>query len=113
MNTKLQMTMSSDRELHIERVFDAPRERLWQALTDPTQLAQWWGRGNKLEVERFEPQPGGHWRFVEHSDGERWGFEGRGATFENRVDVDQVLRPAGEELVDPHRLGPSDGYLRA
>ena len=77
MNTRLQMTTPSDREIHVERVFDAPRERVWNALTDPALLAQWWGRGNKLEIERFEPQPGGHWRFVENLDGERFAFEGR------------------------------------
>lgn len=44
----------------MERVFDAPRERVWQAMTDPEQLAQWWGRGNRLVVERFELERGGH-----------------------------------------------------
>lgn len=77
MDTTLSLTTPSDREIHVERIFNAPRERVWQALTDPALLSQWWGRGNKLEVERFEPKPGGHWRFVEHSDGEQWGFEGR------------------------------------
>jgi uncharacterized protein YndB with AHSA1/START domain len=30
-------------DLRIERVFDAPRELAWQALTDPDQFAQWFG----------------------------------------------------------------------
>jgi uncharacterized protein YndB with AHSA1/START domain len=30
-------------ELHIERVFDAPRELVWKAFTDPDELAQWFG----------------------------------------------------------------------
>ncbi|MBO0852093.1 MAG: SRPBCC family protein [Pseudonocardia sp.] len=66
-----------DRDIHVERVFNAPRERVWAAYTEPELLAQWWGRGNKLEIERWELERGGHWRFVEHSDGERHGFEGR------------------------------------
>lgn len=66
-----------DRDIHIERVFNAPRERVWAAYTEPELLAQWWGRGNKLDIERWELERGGHWRFVEHSDGERHGFEGR------------------------------------
>ena len=68
----------SDREIRIERIFNASRERLWKALTDPAQVAEWWGRGNKLVIEKMELQRGGHWRFVEHSaDGQTHGFEGR------------------------------------
>jgi uncharacterized protein YndB with AHSA1/START domain len=40
-------------------------------------VAQWWGRGNKLVVERFEVERGGHWRFVEHTAEGAHGFEGR------------------------------------
>jgi uncharacterized protein YndB with AHSA1/START domain len=74
---RLEVTKTSERELLITRVFDAPREQVWQCFSDPKLLAQWWGRGNKLDVERFEFEKGGHWRFVEHSDGETHGFEGR------------------------------------
>jgi uncharacterized protein YndB with AHSA1/START domain len=71
------VTTPTDQTIHIERVFDAPRERVWRAHTDPKLLAQWWGRGNKLVVEKYEFEKGGHWRFVEHADGEQHGFEGR------------------------------------
>lgn len=67
----------TDREIHIERVFNAPRERVWQAFTDAELTAQWWGRGNKLVIERMEVERGGHWRFVEHSPDGAHGFEGR------------------------------------
>jgi len=71
------VTTPSDREIRIERVFDAPRERVWRAMTDPELLAQWWGRGYKLDVERLEVERGGHWRFVEHGPDGVHGFEGR------------------------------------
>ena len=71
------ITTPSDREIHIERIFDAPRDRVWRALTDPKQVAQWWGRGNKLVIERMEVERGGHWRFVEHGPEGVHGFEGR------------------------------------
>ncbi|NTX09504.1 SRPBCC family protein [Myxococcus sp. CA056] len=71
------VTQPSDREIRTERIFDAPRERVWKAMTDPKQVAQWWGRGNKLVVERLEVERGGHWRFVEHAEGDAHGFEGR------------------------------------
>src|SRR5688572_3005216 len=41
------VTTPTDREIRIERVFDAPRDRVWKAFTDPQLVAQWWGRGNK------------------------------------------------------------------
>lgn len=75
--TDAAVSTRGDREIHIERVFNAPRERVWAAYTEPELLAQWWGRGNKLDIERWELERGGHWRFVEHSDGGRHGFEGR------------------------------------
>jgi uncharacterized protein YndB with AHSA1/START domain len=71
------LTTPSDREVHIERIFDAPRELVWRAFTEPELVAQWWGRGNKLVIERLEVERGGHWRFVEHSDHGVHGFEGR------------------------------------
>lgn len=78
MSTKREtITLPSDREIRIERVFDAPRERVWKAMTDPKLVAQWWGRGNELVVERMEVERGGHWRFVEHAPSGTHGFEGR------------------------------------
>lgn len=71
------VTTPTDRTIHIERVFDAPRECLWRALTEPDLVAQWWGRGHTLDVERLEVERGGHWRYVEHHDGGVDGFEGR------------------------------------
>ena len=67
----------TEREIRIERVFDAPRERVWGAFTDPALVAQWWGRGHKLVIERMEVERGGHWRFVEHAPDGVHGFEGR------------------------------------
>ena len=75
--TKATVTTPGDRDIRIERIFDAPRERVWQAMTDPKLVAQWWGRGNKLVIERLEVERGGHWRFVEHSPEGVHGFEGR------------------------------------
>ncbi len=66
----------SDREVVVERVFDASREVVWRAFTEPGQLTQWWGRGNKLLIEELELWPGGRWRFVEHAADGVHGFEG-------------------------------------
>ena len=71
------VTTPTDREVRIERIFNASRERVWRAYTDPRLVAQWWGRGNKLTIERMEVERGGHWRFVEDSPQGLHGFEGR------------------------------------
>ncbi len=74
---RAKLTTPGEREIRTERVFDAPRERVWRAFTDPRQIAQWWGRGHQLDVERMEVARGGHWRFVEHAPDGVHGFEGR------------------------------------
>ncbi len=74
---KASITTPTDREIRIERVFDAPRDRVWRAMTDPKLVAQWWGRGNKLVIEKLEVKRGGRWRFVEHAPDGVTGFEGR------------------------------------
>jgi len=71
------VTTPTDREIRIERIFNASRERVWRAFTDAKQVAQWWGRGHKLVIERMEVERGGHWRFVEHTSEGPQGFEGR------------------------------------
>jgi uncharacterized protein YndB with AHSA1/START domain len=72
----LKAATPSDREIVVERVFDAPRDVVWQAFTKPELVAQWWGRGNQLVIEKLELRPGGRWRFVEHADDGVHGFEG-------------------------------------
>jgi uncharacterized protein YndB with AHSA1/START domain len=74
---KAAITTPADREVRIERIFDAPREKVWRAVTDPALVAKWWGRGNQLDIERMEVKRGGHWRYVEHAHGQAHGFEGR------------------------------------
>lgn len=71
------ITTPAEREIHIERVFDAPIARVWKAFTDPELIIQWWGRGNEVEIVRMEVERGGHWRFVEHGPEGDQGFEGR------------------------------------
>jgi uncharacterized protein YndB with AHSA1/START domain len=71
------LTLPADREIEVLRVFDAPPSLVWRAFTDPKLLAEWWGRGNKLVIERMEVERGGHWRYVEHAADGVEGFEGR------------------------------------
>ena len=56
-----------DLEIVLTRVFDAPRELVWQSFTDPALLLRWWGpRGFLTTTRRMDMRPGGQWRFVMH-----------------------------------------------
>jgi uncharacterized protein YndB with AHSA1/START domain len=72
------LTTPSDREIVTERVFDAPRERVFGAFTDPELISQWWGpRGVTTVVDVMDVRPGGAWRFVcRNPDGSEEGFRG-------------------------------------
>lgn len=72
------ITTPTDREIRIERVFDAPRDRVFAVLTDPKLIPEWWGpRGRTAVVDEMDVRPGGSWRFViENSDGVETGFRG-------------------------------------
>ena len=74
---KAKITTPTDRQIRTERIFNAPRDRVWKAITNPELVAQWWGRGNKVVIEKHEPKQGGRWRFVEHGPEGTNGFEGR------------------------------------
>lgn len=89
--TKATVKQLTDRTLKIERLFNASRARVWDAYSKPELLAQWWGRGNKVTVEKFEFKKGGHWRFVEHSGGQTHGFEGRFAEIEAPAKIVQTF----------------------
>ncbi len=61
------LAASADREIVISRVFDAPRELVWKAWTDPEQVVRWWGpRGFTTTVEEMDVRPGGVWKHVMH-----------------------------------------------
>lgn len=72
------MTTPSDREIVSERVFDASRERVFEAYTDPDLIPQWWGaRRMTTIVDQLDVRPGGAWRFVCREDnGDEQGFRG-------------------------------------
>ncbi|MEV6970789.1 SRPBCC family protein [Hamadaea sp. NPDC051192] len=65
-NAVFQVAPRGDREIVMTRVFDAPRELVWAAFTDPEHLKHWWGRGNPMTIE-MDARVGGRYRFVEHA----------------------------------------------
>ena len=81
MTTKNKTTITAEpgkQELFITREFDAPRELVFKAYTDPKLYVQWLGpRDLKMTLETFEPQSGGRWRYIHtDSNGNVYGFHG-------------------------------------
>lgn len=68
----------SEREIVITRVFDAPRNLVWQAWTEPEHVAAWWGpRGFTTTVLELDLRPGGLSRYVMHGpDGSDYPVKG-------------------------------------
>ena len=65
-------------DLTYERTFDAPRELVWKAHTDPELVSKWWGpRRHQTRVEEMDLRPGGKWRYVSvDADGNEFAFYG-------------------------------------
>lgn len=65
-------------QIEITREFDAPRELLFRAHTEPELLVQWLGPRNlTMTIDRLEPRDGGTWRYTHReADGTEYGFHG-------------------------------------
>ena len=87
MGVKSSVDLDSDpRSIVGSRVFDAPRDLVFAAFTDPKHLAQWWGpEGFTTTTHSFEFRAGGVWRFVMH------GPDGR--DYQNRITYDEIVPP--------------------
>ena len=73
------VTSPSDREIRLTRLFDAPRHVVFEAMTKPEQVKQWWGRlgdGYSVPVCEIDLQVGGAWRFVNRHPGGEAAFYG-------------------------------------
>lgn len=65
-------------EIVITHIFDARREFVFKAFTDPKLYIQWLGpRELTMTLEKFEPRSGGAWRYIQKDkDGNKYAFHG-------------------------------------
>jgi uncharacterized protein YndB with AHSA1/START domain len=75
------VTLQSDREIVITRLFDAPAALVFKALTTPELVRRWWGfETSEWLVCEIDLREGGHWRYVTRetrgSDSFEVGFHG-------------------------------------
>src|SRR5215216_1838541 len=80
-STKNKLVVTAEpgkQEVIITREFDAPRELVFKAHTDPNLYAQWLGpRGYKMVLDTFEPYSGCRYRYIHKDDkGNEFAFHG-------------------------------------
>jgi uncharacterized protein YndB with AHSA1/START domain len=69
----------SDEEIRMTRLFDAPRQLVFEAMTRPEHVRQWWGclgEGYSVPVCEIDLRVGGKWRFVNRHPGGEFAFYG-------------------------------------
>jgi uncharacterized protein YndB with AHSA1/START domain len=100
MAAKNSLDLTSDpRSIIGVREFDAPRDLVFSAWTDPKHLAQWWGpNGFTTTTHSFDFRAGGTWRFIMH------GPDGR--DYQNLITFEEVVRP---ERITYRHGGAVDG----
>lgn len=84
---------TSDREMQITRVVDAPRELLWKIWTEPDHLKEWWGpNGFSNTIHKFDLVQGGEWLLTMHGPD--------GTDYPNHIRFVEIIRP--ERLIYDH-----------
>jgi uncharacterized protein YndB with AHSA1/START domain len=90
----------ADREIVITRIVDAPRELVWEAMTNPRHVINWWGpSGFSDTIEKMDVRPGGVWQHVMHGPD--------GTDYPNKSVFKEVVKP--ERLVFSHGGGKKGG----
>lgn len=84
--TEVQDSALAARSLVVSRLIAAPQELVFEAFTDPSHVAQWWGpRGFANTIHEMDVRPGGRWRFTMHA--------ADGTDFPNLIVYTEVARP--------------------
>ena len=110
-------------DLVFERTFDASREQVWKAMTDPELVPRWWGQhGTTTTVIEMDVRPGGTWRYVSSApDREDIAFVGspggparRGLTdalHDGKGSARAGLLRRAREMASPAGFEPATGRL--
>jgi len=93
-------TTTSEREIIITRLLDAPRELVFEAWTNPKHIVNWFGPdGFTTTIKEWNLEPGGVWRFTMH------GPDGR--DYPNKIVFIEIVKP--ERLVYKHNDDGTEG----
>ena len=98
----LRVSTPSEREIVLSRLFDAPRELVFEVLSKPEHIRRWWGvRSDTMTVCEVDFRVGGKWRFVLS------GAEGGGCAF--RGEYREIERP--ERVVQTSEFEEMPGHI--
>jgi uncharacterized protein YndB with AHSA1/START domain len=97
---KLDVTTPSDKQIVLTRVFDAPRDLVFEAHTSCEHMKNWWGP-RKYEIAECDVdfRPGGAYRMVHKAEGEEHVFSG---------EFREIVRP--ERIVWTFEWGGAPGH---
>jgi uncharacterized protein YndB with AHSA1/START domain len=84
---------TSDRELVITRLLNAPVEMVWKVWTEPAHIKNWWGpNGFTNTIDKMEVRPDGVWEFVMHGPD--------GTDYKNKSIYQEIVK--NEKIVFEH-----------
>jgi uncharacterized protein YndB with AHSA1/START domain len=114
MPNTVEVTTPSDREIRVTRVFDAPRQLVWDCHTKP-ELAKRWLLGppgwSMPECE-IDLRVGGHYRYLwRHPDGRQFGSQGQHREIQapELLVTTERMDGAEGEAINTLRLSEADG----
>ncbi|MGE5108400.1 MAG: SRPBCC domain-containing protein [Sphingobacteriales bacterium] len=97
LHVKENKSATADRELTISRLFNAPRELVWEVWTNPEHIKNWWGpNGFSNTIFKMDVKPGGEWDFIMHGPD--------GTDYKNKSIYKEIRKP--EKIVFEHVSGP-------
>jgi uncharacterized protein YndB with AHSA1/START domain len=97
---------ASDREIFAIRILDAPRKLVYEAWTDPNQVAQWWGpNGFTNTIHEMDVRAGGVFRLTMH------GPDGR--DYPNKITFRKVVENERLEYDHHGDTDESDHHFKA
>ncbi len=104
-STETTTIYSEGGDLVYERTFEAPRDQVWKAFTDPALIPRWWGpHGTTTTVDEMDVRPGGRWRYVSSaSDRDDVAFYGE------YLEVDPPRHITWTFMFDVEGIGPQGG----
>ncbi len=99
------ISLPSDRETVITRVFDAPAAVVWEAITKPEHVRRWYGlRSMEMPVCEIDLRPGGKWRYAQTAPGggDEFAFSG---------EYREIDAPNRLVSTEEYEAMPGTGYL--
>ena len=76
--------------IDVRREFDAPRDLVYRAFTEPDLLVQWLGpRKYEMVIDHYDVRENGSWRYVHRNADAEWGFHG---VFHGKPSIDGITQ---------------------